>query len=158
MSPLVDRGANSAPAAPAPGEGSAGAGGLRGMGELLRELATDGAALVRQEVRLARHEAAEVGGSVARGTAWAGLGGILLLLGALAACTGLIMLAGDQWLRDRTWLAALIVMLVAALAAGVLARIGMRHLAPSKLMPEDTVESLMEDRAWLKRELRSDAT
>ncbi len=128
------------------------------MGDLLRELATDGAALIRHEVRLARHEVAEVGSSVARGTVWAGLGGVLLLLGALAVSTGVIMLAGDQWLRDRNWLSALIVMVVAALTAGVVARIGMRHLAPSNLMPENSVESLKEDRAWLKRQLTSDAT
>ncbi len=137
---------------------SAGKDGVRGVGDLLRGLATDGAALIRHEVRLARHEIAQVGGSVAMGTAWAGLGGVLVLLGALAACTGVIMLAGDQWLRDRTWLAALVVMVVAAVAAGVVARIGMRHLAPSNLMPESTVESLKEDRAWLKRQLTSDAT
>lgn len=140
------------------GEGAAGTDGGRGLGKLLRELATDAAALVRQEVALARHEVAEVSGSVAQGTAWAGLGGVLLLLGALALCTGVILLAGDQWLRGRTWLAALIVTVAAAIAAATLARIGMRHLAPSRLMPVSTVESLKEDRAWLKRKLTSDAT
>src|SRR5690606_2447758 len=132
--------------------------GARGIGELLRELADGGATLVRHEVSLARREVAESGGAAARGTAWAGLGGVLLLLGVLACCTGLIMLAGDQWLRDRFWLAALLVTVVAGLAAAILARVGMRHLAPSNLMPERTVESLKEDTAWLKRQLTSDAT
>lgn len=157
MSTIAHDRAESTARAQAPRAGSAKTDGARGMGELLRELATEGAELIRHEVTLARHEVAEVGGSVAMGMAWAGLGGVLLLLGALAVCTGIIMLAGDQWLRDRIWLAALIVMVVAALAAGALARIGMRHLAPSRLMPESTVESLKEDRAWLKQQLTSDA-
>lgn len=132
--------------------------GTRGLGELLRELADGGAALVRREVELARREASDVAAAIGRGTGWAGLGGVLLLLGALALCTGIILLAGDQWLRDNFWLAALLVAVVAGIAAAVLARVGLRHLAPPRLMPDQTVETLKEDTAWLKRQLTSGAT
>lgn len=132
--------------------------GARGVGELLRELANGGAALVRQEVELARQEGKELVRAAGVGTAWAGLGAVLALLGALALCTGVILLAGDQWLRGHFWLAALIVTVLAAVAAGILARVGMRALEPSNLVPDQTVESLKEDRAWLKRQLTSGAT
>ncbi|HEY0972469.1 MAG TPA: phage holin family protein [Gemmatimonadales bacterium] len=132
--------------------------GRRGVGELLRELADGGAALVRHEVRLARLEAGELAGTVGKGTGFVGTGGVLLLLGALAFLTGLMMLAGDQWLRDHVWLAALVVMLVAGGLAAWLARRGMRLLAPERLAPDQTVETLREDREWLKRQLTSGAT
>lgn len=125
----------------------------KGVGELLRELADGGAALVRHEVRLARLEAGELGRAMGKGTGWVGAGGVLLLLGALAFVTGLMMLAGDQWLRDHVWLAALVVMIVAGGLAAWLARRGLRLLAPERLAPEQTVESLREDREWLRRQL-----
>ncbi len=132
--------------------------GRRGIGELLRELADGGSTLVRHEIRLARLEAGELARAVGKGTGFVGAGGVLLLLGALAFLTGLMMLAGDQWLRDHVWLAALVVMLVAGGLAVWLARRGMRLLAPERLAPDQTVESLREDREWLKRQLTSDAT
>lgn len=132
--------------------------GARGVGELLRDLADGGVALLRHEVSLARTEAAEVAASVGRGTGIAGLGGVLLLLGALTLCTGIILLAGDQWLRDRVWLAALVVLVVAGAAAALLARAGLRQLEPRRLLPDQTVATLREDTAWLKRQLTSDAT
>ena len=132
--------------------------GQRGLGALLRELANGGAALVRQEVQLARLETTELASAVGRGTAWVGVGGVLLLLGTLAFCTGLILLAGDQWLRDHVWLAALLVAVIALVAAGVLARRGLALLSPANLAPDQTVATLKEDKEWLKRQLTSGAT
>ena len=131
---------------------------LRGLGELLRELAHGGASLVRNEVALARLEAARAVRGAGVGTAWAGAGGVLLLLGTLALLTGVIVLAGDQWLADRFWLAALIVLVLAGIAAAVLARIGLRRLQPRNLTPDQTVATLKEDKEWLKRQLTSGAT
>lgn len=130
----------------------------RPVGELLRELADGGAALVRHEIRLARLEAGELARVVGKGTGWVGAGGVFLLLGALAFLTGFMMLAGDQWLRDHVWLAALVLMVVAGALAAWLARRGMRLLAPERLAPVQTVETLREDREWLRRRLTSGAT
>jgi hypothetical protein len=69
--------------------------GRRGLGALLRDLAEGSAELVRGEARLARIELGGVAGTAARGTAYTALGGVLLLLGTLAAFTGLILLIGD---------------------------------------------------------------
>jgi hypothetical protein len=45
------------------------------------------------------------------------------------------MLAGDQWLRDRYWLAALIVTALAGIAAAVFAKRGLAVLSPAHLAP-----------------------
>lgn len=131
-------------------QGTAGNGG-RSMGTLLRDLAEGSASLVRQEVRLARIEFTGVLAGVGKGTASVAAGGVLALVGTLALFTGLIMLAGDQWLRDRYWLAALLVTVVAGAAAAFLAKRGLALLSPKTLVPDQTVATLKEDAEWLKR-------
>ena len=125
--------------------------GGRSMGTLLRDLAEGSASLVRQEVRLARIEFTGVLAGVGKGTASVAMGGVLALVGTLALFTGLIMLVGDQWLRDRYWLAALLVTAVAGLAAGIFAKRGLTLLSPKSLVPDQTVATLKEDAEWLKR-------
>ena len=131
----------------------------RGLGELLRDLANGGTELLRGEARLARLELTDIATSVARGTTLVALGGVLLLLGGLSLAAGLVLLAGDQWLpQDRYWLAALVVMIVTGAFAAWLAKRGQTLLSPAQLAPDQTVESLTEDKEWLKRQLKSGAT
>ncbi len=130
----------------------------RGIGGLLRDLADGGAALLRQELRLARVEIAAIAEAVGMGTALTASGAVLALLGAFALFTGIILLAGDQWLRDRYWLAALIGTVIAGGIAAWMARRGAAHLSPRRLLPDETVATLKEDKEWLKRQLTSGAT
>ena len=130
----------------------------RGIGVLLRDLADGGGALIRHELRLARTELTAMVRAVGVGTALTSAGAVLALLGSFAVLTGLILLAGDQWLRDRYWLAALIGAVIAGGLAGWMARRGASHLSPRRLLPDETVATLKEDKAWLKRQLKSGAT
>ena len=130
----------------------------RGIGGLLRDLAGGGAALLRQELRLARTEIGAIVKAVGMGTALTASGAVLALLGAFALFTGIILLAGDQWLRDRYWLAALIGTVIAGGIAAWMARRGAAHLSPRRLLPDETVATLKEDKEWLKRQLTSGAT
>jgi len=133
--------------------------GRRGVGALLRDLAEGSGALVRSEITLARLEAGEIASRLARGSAFMAIGGVLALLGTLSLFAGVILLIGDQWLsRDRYWLAALIVTVFTGVVAAVLAKRGASHLTPSALKPDETVETLKEDREWVKRQLTSGAT
>ena len=132
--------------------------GRKGVGTLLRELAEGSATLVRDEVRLARLELRGILAGVGRGTAMVASGGVLALLGTLCFFTGFVLLGGDQWLRDRYWLAALIVTVIALAIATVFVRRGMAQLSPAKLAPDQTVATLKEDKEWLKRQLTSGAT
>jgi len=125
----------------------------RGVGTLLRELAEGSATLVRHEVRLARLEFTKVLTAVGSGTAAVATGGVLALLGALCFLTGLVLLAGDQWLRDRYWLAALIVTVIAGGVAAWFAKRGLSLLSPKQLAPHETVATLKEDKEWLKQQL-----
>ena len=127
--------------------------GRRGLGALLRDLAEGSAALGRDEVRLARLEFSSLLGGVGRGTVSVAAGGVLALLGALAFLAGLILLAGDQWLRDRYWLAALIVTGIAGAVALWFTKRGLALLSPKRLAPDQTLATLQEDKEWLKRQL-----
>ena len=132
--------------------------GRRGVGTLLRDLAEASAALVRNEIKLVRLEAAQIVAGVGRGTAFIAVGGVLALLGILCLLTALVLLPGDQWLHDRYWLAALIVTAIALGIAIVFVRRGTAQLSPANLAPDQTVASLKEDREWLKQRLTSGAT
>ena len=128
------------------------------LGDLLRDLAEGSAALVKNEARLARLEVSEMIDGVGKGTTFVVSGAVLMLLGALAVLTGIILLGGDQWLRDRYWFAALIVFVLAGGVAIWFASRGAALLSPRRLTPEETIATLKEDRAWLKRQLTSDGT
>lgn len=132
--------------------------GNRSVGTLLRDLADGSASLVRDEVALARLEVTTILRSVGVGTAFVAGGGVLALLGTIALLTGVILLTGDQWLRDRYWLAALIVAVLTGAVAFWFAKRGMDLLSPAKLAPDQTVATLKEDKEWLKRQLTSGAT
>ena len=132
--------------------------GRRTVGALLRELADGSAQLVRQEIRLARIEIGELLRGLGTGTAQVAVGGVLMLLGVMALLTGVILLIGDEWLRDRYWLAALIVTVLLSAVAAWMARRGTALLTPARLAPDETVRTLKEDKEWLKRQLTSGAT
>jgi uncharacterized membrane protein YqjE len=128
------------------------------FGALLRDLAEGSASLIRQELRLVRLELTEMLGAMATGATLVVSGSVFALLGGLSLLTGLILLGADQWLRDRYWLAALIVFAISgALALFFMSR-GMALLSPKQLAPEQTVATLKEDTAWLKQQLTSGAT
>ncbi|MEO8333665.1 MAG: phage holin family protein [bacterium] len=131
----------------------------RGVGELLRDLAEGSAELVRGEVRLARIEIGAMTRARGRGIAYVATGGVLIVLGVLAAFSGLVLLIGDQWLpRDLYWLGALFAAIVAGAVAVWLLMRGRAALAPSALAPRDAVATIKEDGEWLKRQLMSGKT
>ena len=132
--------------------------GRRGIGALLRDLAEGSATLARDEIKLARLEAGHIVAGVGRGTAFIATGGVLALLGVLCVLTGLVLLGGDQWLRDRYWLAAIIVTVIALGIAVVFVKRAMTQLSPANLAPDQTVATLKEDKEWLKQRLTSGAT
>lgn len=131
----------------------------RSVVALVRDIADGSATLIRGEVRIARLEVADVVKGIATGTGFIAVGGVLALLGGLSLLAGLILLIGDQWLpRDLYWVAALLVVIVSGGIALLFARRGLSLLSPSALAPDQTVETLKEDKEWLKRRLTSGAT
>ena len=131
----------------------------RGIGTLVRELADGSAAMIRGEARIARMEIGGVVKGISLGTGFIAIGGVLALLGGLSLLAGVILLIGDQWLpRDLYWVAALLVLLVSGGIAFMFFKKGMSMLSPASLAPDQTVETLKEDKEWLKRRMTSGAT
>jgi uncharacterized membrane protein YqjE len=124
-----------------------------GLGDLIRQLAQDSATLVRQEVALAKAEIRENVKTAARNAAMIAAGGVLLLLGGLVLIACLVMVVGDA--LDEYWLGALIVGGLFLIIGGIMAKKALGNLKQESLAPEQTIETLKEDKQWLQNEMRS---
>src|SRR3954454_14632443 len=125
----------------------------RPLGDLVKQLAEQTSTLVRQEVELAKAEAAQKGQVAGKGAGLIGAGAVIGLLAAGALTAFLIMLL-DGALAN--WLSALIVAVVFGAIAGVLALRGrdkVQEATPP--VPEQTVETVKEDVQWAKTRTRS---
>jgi uncharacterized membrane protein YqjE len=128
----------------------------RSMRELIDKLSTDARELIRAEVSLARAELEEKARRLAAGGALVGAAAVLGLvaLGALTA-TAIIALSNIV----STWLAALIVTVVAGVLAGILLVIGIKLLRRGvPPAPTESVDQMKEDVSWVKARARSGAT
>ena len=123
------------------------------LGELLRRLTSDTGELVRQEVQLAKTEMRQVGSHLAQDGAKIGAALVLALAGVLALTAFLVVLLGD--LFDNYWLAALLVGVVFVAVGGLLAKNAVDDVKQRGVKPEQTIDSLREDAAWAKREVRA---
>lgn len=122
----------------------------RRLPTLLRSIVADMALLVRQQKDIARHEVREIVGEKARG------GGMLAAAAVLGLFViGFLGLAGAEALDlvVPRWAGFLIVggaFLLLALAMGLMGRRALR----ARTTPEQTKQTLKEDVAWAKQQLR----
>jgi uncharacterized membrane protein YqjE len=122
------------------------------LGDLFRQLAQDSATLVRQEMALAKAELRENVRSVARDTAKIAVGAVVAGVGALVLVAFLVLLLGDA--VGRYWAGALIVGVLMVAIGAVLAMTAMKRLKHESITPEQTLETLKEDKQWLQSEMR----
>jgi uncharacterized membrane protein YqjE len=120
-------------------------------------MAASGAALIRGEVRLARLELAQAVETIGRAAVLVAAGAVLALLGSLSMVVALVLLAGEQWIPRLYWLAALLLMMVTGAVAALFASRGRALLAPSRLVPDQTITTVKENTTWLKHQLTSAA-
>jgi hypothetical protein len=118
------------------------------FGELLGELANNSAALVRDEIQLAKQEMREKVTVLSSSAVTIAVGGLLGLV-ALFTLTAAAV-AGLAHVMD-TALAALLVGVVLAAVGGSIAFIGIGRLKRTNLKPQQTIETLEEDKEWLKQ-------
>jgi hypothetical protein len=122
------------------------------IGSLLSGLLKDLQELVRGEISLARAEVRDDVATASKGAA-------TLAGSALIGVTGFIfaMLAVTYLLNQemRMWIAAGIVGLSLLVIAAILFFIGKRKLGASNLKPDQTIESLKEDREWARQQVSS---
>jgi Putative Actinobacterial Holin-X, holin superfamily III len=144
---------------------------------LVRQLADETTTLVRQELDLARAEAARAAEAVVTlakqelqlakaemkekgrkagpgiGMVGAAAGVGLLAAGAFTACVILVL---DEVMA--TWLAALLVGLVYAAVAGALFLMGKARVQEAgPFVPEQTIETVKEDIEWAKTQVGSES-
>lgn len=123
----------------------------RSVGELLRDLAGDVSALVRQEITLARTETQDKVHQTM-------IAVMAIVAGALVAFAALIILL-DALVYGLTeaglqrWLAALIVGVVVALIGFFLVRKGQNDLSAARLAPERTAANMRKDLNLVKEQV-----
>jgi uncharacterized membrane protein YqjE len=126
----------------------------RGLGELVKDLASQTSTLVRQEIQLAQAEVTEQGKRAGRGAGMMAAAAVAVLL-ALGALTAVLIVALDA--AVRLWLAALIATALWLIVAAVLAQMGRRSLRSATPAAPQTVETLKEDIQWAKTQTGSGA-
>ena len=122
----------------------------RSLGDLFSELAQETGLLVRQEVTLARTELTDSATKVGKNVGILAAGGALAFCGLLAVIAAVIIGLANFM---PAWLSALIVGLVVVAAAAFLTLPTLNALRNTKIAPQETVESLMEDAQWLKKQM-----
>jgi len=114
----------------------------RGVGQLLREVAEDGAHLARQEVNLARIEFAQIARDIGKGTVFAIAAAMLGLLTAQMLVFGFALLLGDALFRGHYWIAAFVLTVILGAASFYLLKRGTALLSPKNIKPEQTLATL----------------
>lgn len=120
------------------------------LSELLKRFGQDGAALVRQEIALAKLEVRESIQGYMSDAARIGIAAGVGLLGMLALTAFMVVGLGD--LLDNYWLSALIVAVVMLGAAGIMAKGALAHMKRNSLAPDQTLQTLKDDQRWAKNE------
>ena len=116
-------------------------------GELIGELANQTVGLVRDEVALARRELEQKLKTVQSAAAVVAIGAFIALIAALSICAAVIIALAEY---VGPWQSALIVGLILGMAAGVAIFIGIRKFKQTSLKPEQTIETIEENKEWLK--------
>ena len=123
----------------------------RSLGDLFAELLQETSTLVRQEVALARTEMTQAASQAGKHIGFLAIGGAIAYGGFLAIMAAVILLVAAvlPW-----WLSALLVGLVVAGIGYFLIRKGLDALKQADLAPRQTIETLKEDAAWAKQQMR----
>jgi len=116
-------------------------------GELIGELAGQLVGLARDEVALARRELEQKLKAVQSAAAVVAIGAIIALIATLSVCAAVIIALAEY---VGPWQSALIVGLILGMAAGVTILIGVSRFKRTSLRPEKTIETLEENKEWLK--------
>ncbi len=125
----------------------------RPMGEVAAALTRDLSLLVRQELELAKTEMREKGKVALPGLGMMGAAGAVALL-AGGALTAFLILLLSLFLDE--WLAALITGAGLAGLAAALALAGKERVQEmGSPLPEQTIETVKEDAAWMKEQAQS---
>jgi F0F1-type ATP synthase assembly protein I len=117
------------------------------LGELIVELANQSVGLMRDEVALAKRELEQKLKTVQSAATAVAIGAFIALIAALSVCAAIIIALAEY---VGPWQSALIVGLILGMAAGVAISIGVSRFKRTSLKPEQTIETIEENKEWLK--------
>jgi hypothetical protein len=117
------------------------------IGNLISNLANQTGNLIRDEFALAKREIEEKVQSVQSVLIMIVIGALLGLIAVLALCAALV-LGLSEYLEP--WLSALLVGGVFGVVAGIVIAFGVSRLKHIRLKPEQTLQTLEENKEWLK--------
>jgi hypothetical protein len=121
------------------------------LGELMGNLSRDVGDLLSTQVKLAVEEMKEEAKTAAKGAGFMGGSGVL---GNLALTLLTFALAfGLADLFDSTWLGFFVVSVLVGAAAAALFLMGRRTLGETNPVPRQTVETIQEDKQWLRQQM-----
>jgi hypothetical protein len=121
------------------------------LGDLFSDLASEMSELVRKEVALAKVEVGQKAKYVGKNI------GYLVVGGSVAYAAMLTIIAGIVMLLDKVmpnWGAALLVGIVVGIVGWLLISKARAALQATDMTPQQTVESLKEDAAWVKQQIK----
>lgn len=121
------------------------------LGDLFGDLASEMSNLVRQEVALARVEISQKAKYAGRNIGYLVVGGAVAYAALLAVLAAVIMLLDKVM---PAWGAALLVGVVVAAIGWLLVGKAMSALQQMDVTPRETVETLKEDAAWMKQQIK----
>jgi hypothetical protein len=121
------------------------------LGELFSDLASEMSNLVRQEVALAKVEVTQKAKYVGRNVGYLVIGGAVAYAALLALIAAAIMLLGKVL---PNWGATLLVGLLVAGISWLLIGKALAALQETDITPRETVETLKEDAAWVKQQIK----
>src|ERR671916_136811 len=121
------------------------------LGELFSDLASDMSNLVRQEVELAKVEVGRKAKHVGRNIGYLVVGGAIAYAALLAVIAAIILLLDNVM---PNWGAALLVGVVVAGIGWLLIGKAISALQQTDVTPRETVETLKEDAAWMKQQIK----
>lgn len=123
----------------------------KSVSELFSELASEIGTLVRQEIKLATTEMGDKARLAGRQIGYMACGALLGVVALLTLFAALVV--GIATFIDL-WVSALIVGLATAVVAIVVAWKGAAALRSMRVAPRQTIETLREDREWIREQVR----
>lgn len=122
----------------------------RSLGELFSELSQETSTLIRQEVQLAKVEITRTATKAGKEVAFMAAGGFIAYAGFLALIAAAILGVAEFL---PLWLSALLIGVIVAGVGYLLLQKGMNGLKEINPAPRRTIETLKEDKEWLKQQV-----
>lgn len=125
----------------------------RSVGELFGDLSRELSTLVRQELDLAKTEMSDKIATVGKDVGFLAGGGLIIYIGVLFILAA-IALALDHYTALPLWGSTLLVGLVVAGVGLALGMKGRNELQSTSMAPEQTIETLKEDKEWAQQQMK----